>query len=80
MVEATFLSTGPPAGSRRKVTADFPGGLILSNGGLALLREPDRWLDQAEAQLICIGEPPDPKRTIEKTWPGHGTCRLMGRV
>ena len=70
MAEATLLLTDLPAGSRRKVTADFPGGLILSDGGFALLRGPDRRLDQAEAQVICIGESRNPKRMTEKNLAG----------
>ena len=57
-----------PQGER--LATDFPGGLILIDGGLALLRGPDRRLDQAEAQVICIGERHDPKRMIEKNLAG----------
>ena len=49
MTEDTLLPFDPPAASRKKVTADFAGGLISSDGGLVLLREAERRLGLSEA-------------------------------
>ncbi len=49
MTEDTLLPFDPPAASRKKVTADFAGGLISSDGGLVLLRAAERRLGLSEA-------------------------------
>ena len=43
-----------PAVRRKKVTADFAGGSISSDGGLVLLRSLERRLGLAEARTGCI--------------------------
>ena len=42
MTEDALLSFYLPAVSRNKVTTDFTGGLISSDGGLVLLRAMER--------------------------------------
>ena len=53
-----------PAVSRKKVTADFAGGSISSDGGLVLLRGAERRLGLAETLAGCIREWRDPARTV----------------
>ncbi len=48
MTEDTLLAFDLPAVQRKKVTADFEGGLISSDGGLVLLRAAARRLGLAE--------------------------------
>ena len=48
MTEDTLLPFDLPAVRRKKVTADFDGGLISSDGGVVLLREAERRLRLAE--------------------------------
>ena len=48
MTEDTLLPFDLPAVRRKKVTADFEGGLISSDGGLVLLREAERRLRLAD--------------------------------
>ena len=48
MTEDTLLPFDLPAVKRKKVTADFGGGLISSDGGLVLLRGAERRLGLAE--------------------------------
>ena len=64
IIEDTSLPFGLPAVSRKKVTADFVGGLIPPDGGLVLLREAERWLGLAEALAGCIRERRDPGRVV----------------
>ena len=64
MTEDTPLPFALPAVSRKKVTADFAGGLISSDGGLVLLREAERRLGLAEALAGCIRERRDPGRVV----------------
>ena len=64
MTEDTLLPFDLPAASRKKVTADFAGGLISSDGGLVLLREAERRLGLAEALAGCIREWRDPERVV----------------
>ena len=64
MIEDTPLPFALPAVSRKKVTADFAGGLISSDGGLVLLREAERRLGLAEALAGCIRERRDPGRVV----------------
>ena len=60
MTEDTLLPFDLPAVSRKKVTADFAGGSISSDGGLVLLRAAERRLGLAEALAGCIREWRDP--------------------
>ena len=62
MTEDTPLPFDLPAVSRKKVTADFEGGSISSDGGLVLLRAAERRLGLAEALAGCIREWRDPER------------------
>ena len=64
MTEDTLLPFDLPAVSRKKVTADFGGGLISSDGGLVLLREAERRLGLAGALAGCIREWRDPERVV----------------
>ena len=76
MTEDILLPFDLPAVSRKKVTADFGGGLISSDGGLVLLRAAKRQLGQAEALTGCIrdrhrrrnGNPPDRRPTCTDWW------------
>ena len=54
MTEDTLLPFDLPAVSFKKVTADFAGGSISSDGGLVLLRAAERRLGLAEALAGCI--------------------------
>ena len=56
MTEDTLLPFDLPAVKRKKVTADFGGGLISSDGGLVLLREAERRLGLAQTLAGCIRE------------------------
>ena len=60
MTEDSLLPFDLPAVRRKKVTADFDGGPISSDGGLVLLREAERRLGPAEALAGCIREWRDP--------------------
>ncbi len=60
MTEDTLLPFDLPAVSRKKVTADFAGGSISSDGGLILLRAVERRLGLAG----CIREWRDPERVV----------------
>ena len=64
MTENTLLPFDLPAVSRKKVTADFAGGSISSDGGLVLLRAAERRLRLAETLAGCIPEWRDPARTV----------------
>ena len=64
MTEDTLLPFDLPAVSRKKVTADFEGGLISSDGGLVLLRAAERRLGLAEALAGCIREWRDPALVV----------------
>ena len=64
MTEDTLLLFDLPAVSRKKVTADFEGGSISSDGGLVLLRAAERRLGLAEALAGCIREWRDPERVV----------------
>ena len=64
MTEDTLLPFDLPAVSRKKVTADFAGGSISSDGGLVLLRGAERRLRLAETLAGCIREWRDPARTV----------------
>ena len=64
MTEDSLLPFDLPAVSRKKVTADFAGGLISSDGGLVLLRAAERRLGLAEALAGCIREWRDPALVV----------------
>ena len=64
MTEDSLLPFDLPAVRHKKVTADFDGGLISSDGGLVLLREAERRLGLAEALAGCIREWRDPGRVV----------------
>ena len=64
MTEDTLLPFDLPAVKRKKVTADFGGGLISSDGGLVLLRGAERRLGLAEALAGCIREWRDPALVV----------------
>ena len=64
MTEDTVLSFDLPAVRRKKVTADFDGGLISSDGGLVLLREAERRLGLAETLAGCIRDGRDPALVV----------------
>ena len=64
MTEDSLLPFDLPAVQRKKVTADFAGGSISSDGGLVLLRAAERWLGLAETLAGCIREWRDPARTV----------------
>ena len=64
MTEDTLLPFDLPAVSRKKVTADFAGGSISSDGGLVLLRGAERRLGLAGTLAGCIREWRDPDRVV----------------
>ena len=64
MTEDTLLPFDLPPVQRKKVTADFAGGSISSDGGLVLLREAERRLGLAGALAGCIREWRDPERVV----------------
>ena len=64
MTEDSLLPFDLPVVSRKKVTADFGGGLISSDGGLVLLREAERRLGLSETLAGCIREWRDPERVV----------------
>ena len=64
MTDDSLLPFDLPAVQRKKVTADFAGGSISSDGGLVLLRAAERWLGLAETLAGCIREWRDPARTV----------------
>ena len=64
MTEDSLLPFDLPAVKRKKVTADFAGGSISSDGGLVLLREAERRLGLSETLAGCIREWRDPERVV----------------
>ena len=64
MTEDTLLPFDLPAVSRKKVTADFAGGLISSDGGLLLLRAAERRPGLAEVLAGSIREWRDPALVV----------------
>ena len=88
MTEDSLLPFDLPAVSRKKVTADFAGGSVSSDGGLVLPRGAERRLGLAETLAGCIREWRDPARTVH-TLPamlrirmfaiaGGGACPRVG--
>ena len=64
MTEDILLPFDLPAVRGKKVTADFEGGLISSDGGLVLLRGAERRLGLSETLAGCIREWRDPERVV----------------
>ena len=62
MAEVSFLPFDLPAISRKKVSANFDGGAISSDGGLLLLREADRRLGLTRMLASCVQDRRDPSR------------------
>ena len=76
MTEETRLPFDLPAVQRKKVTADFEGGSISSDGGLVLLREAERWLGLAGTLAGCIREWRDPAQ-VDHTLPAMLRFRMF---
>ena len=75
MSEDTLLPFDLPAVKRKKVTADFGGGLISLDGGLVLLRGAERRLGLAETLAGCIREWRNPslvggRHEVRARWAG----------
>ena len=51
-----------PAASHKKVSANFDGGAISSDGGLMLLLEADRRLGLTRRLASCVQDRRDPSR------------------
>jgi len=62
MSDDTFLPFDLPAVCRKKVSANFDGGAISSDGGLLLLREADRRLGLTRMLASCVQDRRDPSR------------------
>lgn len=62
MSDDSFLPFDLPAVSRKKVSANFDGGAISSDGGLLLLREADRRLGLTRMLASCVQDRRDPSR------------------
>jgi hypothetical protein len=63
----TFLPFDLPGVSRKKVSANFDGGAISSDGGLLLLREADRHLGLTGMLASCVQDRRDPSRISDVT-------------
>ena len=64
MNDITFLPFSFPAVGRKKVTADFDGGRLTSDGGVMLLSMAERRLGIAERLARCFPDARDPTRII----------------
>jgi len=62
MSDDSFLPFDLPAICRKKVSANFDGGAISSDGGLLLLREADRRLGLTRMLAFCVQDRRDPSR------------------
>ena len=62
MSDDSFLPFDLPAVCRKKVSANFDGGAISSDGGLLLLREADRRLGLTRMLASCMQDRRDPGR------------------
>ena len=62
MSDDSFLPFDLTAVCRKKVSANFDGGAISSNGGLLLLREADRRLGLTRMLASCVQDRRDPSR------------------
>jgi len=71
MTNSTLLPFDLPAVQRKKVTADFDGGLISSDGGLVLLREAERRLGLAGLLAGCLRDRRDPALVT------HGLAEML---
>ena len=60
MTEDSLLPFDLPAVQRTKVTAEYCGGPISSDGGLVLLCAAERGLSLAEALANCVQDWRDP--------------------
>ena len=76
MTEDILLPLDLPAVRRKKVTADFEGWLISSDGGLVLLRGAERRLGLSETLAGCIREWCDPDRVVH-VLPGMLRSRMF---
>ena len=76
MTEDTLLPFDLPAVRRKKVTADFDGGLISSDGGVVLLREAERRLRLAETLAGSMRDQRDPA-TVVHTLPAMLRFRMF---
>lgn len=62
MINCTTTERSFEPGKRRKVTANFNGGYIASNGGVLLLHQVDRFAGltkQVAAKILGIDRLPD---------------------
>src|SRR5260221_9541518 len=64
MTDDNLLPFCFPAVCRKKITADFDGGRISSDGGVMLLAQADRRLGIVERLAQAIPGAPDPDRII----------------
>ncbi|MBB4201212.1 hypothetical protein GGD83_005050, partial [Rhodoblastus sphagnicola] len=64
MTDTMVLPFWFPAVGRKKVTADFDGGRLTSDGGVMLLSMAERRLDIAERLARCFPDARDPTRII----------------
>ena len=62
MTDTTILPFSFPAVARKKVTADFDGGRLTSDGGVMLLAMAERRLGIAERLARCFPDRRDPSR------------------
>ena len=76
MTEDSLLPFDLPAVRRKKVTADFDGGLISSDGGVVLLREAERRLRLAETLAGSMRDRRDPA-TVVHTVPAMLRFRMF---
>ena len=76
MTEDTLLLFDLPAIRRKKVTADFGGGLISFDGGLVLLREAERRLRLADTLAGSMRDRRDPA-TVVHTLPAMLRFRMF---
>ena len=76
MTEDSLLPFDFPAVRRKKVTADFDGGLISSDGGVVLLREAERRLGLADTLAGCMRDRRDPA-TVVHTLPAMLRFRMF---
>ena len=63
MTDDTILPFAFPAVARKKITADFDGGRLTSDGGVMLLAMAERQLGIAERLARLFPDRRDPTRT-----------------
>ena len=66
MTDDSLLPFDLPAVRRKKVTADFGGGLISSDDGLVLLHEAERRLRLADTLADCVRDRRDPATVVHR--------------